>query len=201
MNTATPLAAVPQPGDTGSRFARNRPRALELFAERGFAQVSLRELARHLELTAGSIYNHCASKEELLLEFIEEHYLALLALFDQRSRRTCPNTTLKNVARELLALHARQPAYFRLATRDTCFLGAAQREHVARLRQRLGRQLDALLLAAGFAPPASHGVPALELFEHLPLWLAGSELSENQRHAALLRALTAPLQPVQETAP
>ncbi len=201
MNTATQLAAVPPLGATGSRFARNRPRALRLFAERGFAQVSLRELARHLELTAGSLYSHCASKEELLLEFIEEHYTALLALFDRQHRRASPRATLDNVLHELLALHARAPAYFCLATRDVGCLDAEQRGQVAQLRRRLRGQLDGLLRAAGCVDPACLGIPALELFEHLPQWLAGSELSEKQRHAALLRALTAPLQPVQETAP
>lgn len=198
MNTVIQQASVTQLGNAGSRFERNRPRALELFAERGFGHVSLRELARHLEMTAGSIYNHCASKEELLLEFIEEHYSALLALFERRSRRACPRTTLKNIARELLALHSHQPAYFRLATRDTIFLSSAQRQHVEQLRQRLSQKLEALLLDVGLANPSSHGVPALELFEHLPLWLANSDLSENQRQAALLRALTAPLHPFQD---
>ncbi|MDU9390027.1 TetR/AcrR family transcriptional regulator [Pseudomonas japonica] len=201
MNTATRLAALPLPAPAGSRFERNRPRALELFAERGFAQVSLRELARHLELTAGSIYNHCASKEELLLEFIEEHYMALLGLFGRRPRQASPATTLNDIARELLALYASQPAYFHLALRDAIFLGAEQRQQVNQLRQRLGQKLDALLLAAGFANPGHHGVPALELFEHLPLWLASLDLNESQRHGALLRALTAPLHPRQEIGP
>jgi AcrR family transcriptional regulator len=194
----TAMAAVPLPVSTGSRFERNRLRALTLFAERGFAQVSLRELARHLELTAGSIYNHCASKDELLLEFIEEHYLALLALFTRRPRLACPLAILNAIARDLLALYSSQPAYFHLALRDTPCLAVEQRQQVAQLRQRLGQKLDSALLAAGFANPRRHAVPALELFEHLPLWLAGLDISDTQRQGALLRALTAPLHPTHE---
>ncbi|WAB90531.1 TetR/AcrR family transcriptional regulator [Pseudomonas citronellolis] len=179
----------------GSRFARNRPKALELFARRGFAQVSLRELARHLELTAGSLYSHCASKEELLLEFIEEHYLALLSLFDQRRLRGCPKAALQRVVEGLVALYESNPLHFQLATRDAGCLNDEQRQCVERLRRQLGQKLDAQLGAAGYASPGQACQPTLELFEHLPLWLARYPLDRQQRCAALLRSLTAALAP------
>ncbi|HEP9463102.1 TetR/AcrR family transcriptional regulator [Pseudomonas aeruginosa] len=185
MNTAKSLKP------TGSRFERNRPRALELFARRGFAQVSLRELASHLELTAGSLYNHCASKEELLLEFIEEHYMALLALFDRCHRRESPKATLEAVIQRLVALHAAHPLHFQLAARDVGCLKPVQQSYIERLRQDLRQQLDTLLRAAGVVPSGQTGVPALELFEHLPLWLSSYPLSERQRGEVLMRLLTA----------
>ncbi|NMY65582.1 TetR/AcrR family transcriptional regulator [Pseudomonas sp. WS 5018] len=197
MNTAKRLAPVTTQPKTGSRFARNRPRALELFATRGFAQVSLRELARHLELTAGSLYNHCASKEELLLEFIEEHYMALLSLFDRRHRRECARDTLQVVVEELVSLQRTHPLHFQLATRDAGFLAAEQRAYIERLREQLRQELESLLCAAGFSSPARSGAPTLELFEHLPLWLSSYPLDENQRCLALMRSLTAALVPPQ----
>jgi AcrR family transcriptional regulator len=183
MDTATPSTRV------GSRFERNRPKALALFAERGFAQVSLRELASHLELTAGSLYNHCSSKEELLLEFIEEHYMALLSLFDRRHRRDTPGATLRQVIQGLVDLHDEQPLHFQLATRDAGCLKPGQRASIDRLRERLRQHLATLLRDAGH--PATPGMPTLELFEHLPLWLAGYPLDKAQRCANLERLLTA----------
>ncbi|MDH1684081.1 TetR/AcrR family transcriptional regulator [Pseudomonas chengduensis] len=196
MSTAKCMEPTSTP--TGSRFARNRPKALQLFAERGFAQVSLRELASHLELTAGSLYNHCSSKEELLLEFIEEHYMAMLSLFDRRYRRESPAATLQVVVQGLVSLHQSHPLHFQLATRETGCLKPNQRLAIDRLRQQLRQQLNSLLCAAGLAAPGQVDAPALELFEHLPLWLASYPLDERQRCAALMRHLTA-TQPTFET--
>lgn len=191
MNTAQGMKSISSPATTGSRFARNRPKALELFAQRGFAKVSLRELASHLELTAGSLYNHCSSKEELLLEFIEEHYMALLSLFDRRHRRKSPRDTLHTVIQELIAMHDRHPLHFQLATRDACYLKPDQRLYVDQLRQHLQQRLNSLVCAAGYANAGQTDMPALELFEHLPLWLANYSLDDSQRCAALERILTA----------
>ncbi|MCY1517826.1 Bacterial regulatory protein, tetR family [compost metagenome] len=191
MNTAKCIEPVSPAARAGSRFERNRPRALELFAQRGFAQVSLRELASHLELTAGSLYNHCTSKEELLLEFIEEHYMALLSLFDRRHRRESPKATLQVVIQGLIALHESHPLHFQLAARDAVCLKPSQRLFIDRLRQQLRRQLDSLLCAAGLVGPGQSSVPALELFEHLPLWLSSYPLDERQRSEILMRLLMA----------
>lgn len=191
MNTAKCVQAISRPAGTGSRFERNRPRALELFARRGFAQVSLRELASHLELTAGSLYNHCSSKEELLQEFIEEHYMALLSLFDRRHQRESADATLQEVIQRLIALHESHPLHFQLAARDADCLKPGQRQYIDRLRQQVQHKLHALLGATGCTGPEQTGVAALELFEHLPLWLARYPLSERQRCETLVRLLTA----------
>ncbi|RMH81683.1 TetR/AcrR family transcriptional regulator, partial [Pseudomonas sp. AOB-7] len=55
-----------------TRLETLRGKALALFAERGFAQVGMRELALHLGMAAGSLYHHFESKEQLLFELIEE---------------------------------------------------------------------------------------------------------------------------------
>ncbi|WPC03869.1 helix-turn-helix domain-containing protein [Pseudomonas benzenivorans] len=190
MNTAKCMEPISRPAGTGSRFERNRPRALELFAQRGFAQVSLRELASHLELTAGSLYNHCSSKEELLQEFIEEHYMALLSLFDRRHQRESASATLQEVIQRLVALHESHPLHFQLATRDAGCLKPSRRQYIDRLRQQVQRKLYALLGTTGCNAP-DQSVATLELFEHLPLWLSRYPLNERQRCETLVRLLTA----------
>ncbi|MDG4275171.1 TetR/AcrR family transcriptional regulator [Pseudomonas aeruginosa] len=190
MNTAKCMEPISRPTGTGSRFERNRPRALELFAQRGFAQVSLRELASHLELTAGSLYNHCSGKEELLQEFIEEHYMALLSLFDRRHQRESASATLQEVVQRLIALHESHPLHFQLTARDAGCLKPSQRQYIDRLRQQVQHKLHALLCADCIGAEQT-SVAALELFEHLPLWLSRYSLSDPQRCEALVRLLTA----------
>lgn len=58
---------------------RTLKKSADLFAERGFAQVGMRELARHLGISSGSIYHHIESKQALLGELIEDLYQTLLA--------------------------------------------------------------------------------------------------------------------------
>jgi len=60
---------------TGTDQHATRKRLLELatqvFAEEGYAAVSVRDLARRSELTTGAIYAHFLNKAELLVEAID----------------------------------------------------------------------------------------------------------------------------------
>lgn len=69
-----------------ANFEERRDRAMALFAEKGFGQVSMRELAAHVGLTAGSLYHHFPSKQDLLYDLIEELYEELQATLDQARR-------------------------------------------------------------------------------------------------------------------
>lgn len=62
----------------GNVFEHRRDTALRLFAENGFKQVTMRDLAQRVGLKAGSIYHYFESKEQLLFEFLEAVYDALL---------------------------------------------------------------------------------------------------------------------------
>jgi AcrR family transcriptional regulator len=62
----------------GNVFEHRRDTALRLFAENGFKQVTMRDLAQRVGLKPGSIYHYIESKEQLLFEFLEEVYDALL---------------------------------------------------------------------------------------------------------------------------
>jgi AcrR family transcriptional regulator len=82
-SAAPPPAAPPArrpdapPAPAGERPRRGRPRgstrdrildiALELFAEQGYEQTSLREIAERLGLTKAALYFHFERKEDMLL--------------------------------------------------------------------------------------------------------------------------------------
>ncbi|MNF43924.1 HTH-type transcriptional repressor KstR2 [compost metagenome] len=66
------------------RYQRVREVALSLFASEGYANVSLRQLAEHLGMHAGSLYNHIESKQALLFELIRDHLESLLDYVEWR---------------------------------------------------------------------------------------------------------------------
>ncbi|GAA0424732.1 TetR family transcriptional regulator [Acrocarpospora corrugata] len=56
--------------------------AVDLFTERGFDATSMREIAEQLGITKAALYYHFASKEAILLGFLQEHLGALDELLD-----------------------------------------------------------------------------------------------------------------------
>lgn len=66
--------------DTATRVRRA---ALGLFARRGYAAVSMREIAGEVGVGAGALYNHFATKQDLLADLMEDHMRALIAAWDE----------------------------------------------------------------------------------------------------------------------
>lgn len=162
-------------------FDERRDRALALFAEKGFGQVSMRELASHLGLTAGSLYHHFPSKQDLLYDLIEELYEELLATLSQGRRSH--QQTLAQVIAAHWALHAERPLQFRLAERDQCCLTPEQQARIGALRQEyetaLLRHIAPKATLRGKALTATAHVIA-NLLNSLPAWLQASQLPQAQ---------------------
>ncbi|WP_295488288.1 TetR/AcrR family transcriptional regulator [uncultured Pseudomonas sp.] len=119
---------------------------MALFAEKGFGQVSMRELAAHVGLTAGSLYHHFPSKQDLLYDLIEELYEELLATLDQgRRAQAGGKPTLPQLIAAHWQLQAERPLQLRLAERDFCCLSPAQQMHLKALRQEYERGLVQLV--------------------------------------------------------
>ena len=51
--------------------------ALRLFADKGFAETSIRDIAREAGISLGAMYNHYASKYELGWELFSTNYSAI----------------------------------------------------------------------------------------------------------------------------
>lgn len=60
------------PVDTSTTRARVRQAALELFGEKGYDGASMSELAERVGVAKPSLYNYYRSKDELLLDLVEE---------------------------------------------------------------------------------------------------------------------------------
>ena len=76
--------------------------AAELFKERGYSAVTMRDLAAALGIKAASLYNHISSKQELLKEII----IAIAEEFTEgmTSIRSSNLSTLEKL-KEIIALH------------------------------------------------------------------------------------------------
>ena len=118
-------------------FEERRDLALALFAEKGFGQVSMRELAAHVGLTAGSLYHHFPSKQDLLYDLIEELYEELQATLELGRRAMARGgSALSCLIAAHWQLHAERPLQFRLAERDFCCLSEEQQGRLVSLRKR-----------------------------------------------------------------
>lgn len=63
---------------------RVRSAAVSLFARYGYAAVSMRQIAREIDLQAGAIYNHFPTKQHLLRGLLVEHMERLLKAWDDQ---------------------------------------------------------------------------------------------------------------------
>lgn len=67
-------------GSIGRETAeRIRAAALSLFARHGYAAVSMREIAGDVGIGAAAIYNHFATKQDLLADLMSRHFSCLMA--------------------------------------------------------------------------------------------------------------------------
>lgn len=174
--------------DRCADYEDRRGKALELFAAKGFGQVSMRELAAHVGLTAGSLYHHFPSKQHLLFDLIEELFEELLATVQPAGRGKPAPLRLAEVVRAHWALHAERPLQFRLAERDLCCLSTEQQSHIAHLRQQYERRLLAVIAPATHlcgAALETTGHVLATLLNSLPGWLGSSELPQAQRLALM----------------
>lgn len=171
-----------------SRLEQIRYKALELFAERGFARVSMRELALHVEIGCGSLYHHFESKERLLFELIEELYDDLLEAVFGTSRGSAAER-LRGLLSAHIALHERRGLQFMLAEQEFRCLGAQHQEQIQQMRQRYEDSLLARLLEVGATGPTRLLRPAVRgviaWLNNLPSWLPQTALQPAEKQALI----------------
>jgi AcrR family transcriptional regulator len=177
-----------------SRYLENRHLALALFAEQGFGQVSMRDLAAQLGIKAGSIYHHVESKEALLFEFIEELYEQLLENADLAARlHREPAARLAALIDAHLALHEPMGLHFRLAELEARCLSGERLEQARDLRAAYEETLLEPLqkLAGQPLDAAGRGAVAgiVSLLNQLPAWLDASGLPSEQGQELMQRMI------------
>jgi len=175
------LAAVAgaEPTAAPSRIELIRGKALELFAEHGFARVSMRELALHSGITAGSLYHHFVSKEQLLFELIEEFYDDLHEMFAQSETGT-PMQRLQALVQAHITLHERRCLHFLMSEQEFRCLAPAHQQQILLLRCSYEDKFLQCLQAAGATAPT---VTLKACVQGLVVWL--NSLPSGSTHCAL----------------
>ncbi len=78
-------------GSVGAETAdKVRSAAVSLFARYGYAAVSMRQIAREIDLQAGAIYNHFPTKQHLLRNLLVDHMERLLQAWEGQEEQDLP---------------------------------------------------------------------------------------------------------------
>lgn len=131
-----------RPVRSRQRFVRStedrvRVAAVRLFARRGFAATGIRDIAREAQMTSATLYHYTTSKEQLLLDVMEQGQSELNVI----SRSVCesisePERRLGGLVGVLVATHATNPMSTRVVDTEIRVLepGSAARQLIVSLR-------------------------------------------------------------------
>ena len=136
-------------GSRGSETAaRVREAALALFARHGYAAVSMREIAADVGVGAAALYNHFATKQDLLLELMTDHLTALLDAWDaepEAADGVDPVEALDAFTRFHIHFHRQKTDEVFVAYMELRSLEQPNFHKVERLRAAYEERLEAIL--------------------------------------------------------
>lgn len=114
-----------------------REAALDLFAERGFHGVGIRQLAKRAGLSSASLYHYMGTKEELLVAIMRECLERLLREAETAvAAQADPVNRVEALVRAHVVSHAERPRETRVVDGELAALSAGPREEVVALRDR-----------------------------------------------------------------
>ncbi|WP_417712869.1 TetR/AcrR family transcriptional regulator [Pseudophaeobacter arcticus] len=87
---------------TGPRI---RSAALRLFAQHGYAAVSMRQIAKEVGVQAGALYNYIPDKQSLLHSLMEGHMRELLAAWQEQEKPQDALALLEQFVRFHIGFH------------------------------------------------------------------------------------------------
>lgn len=133
-------------GSVGSETAKRvLKEASTLFAHKGYAAVSMRQIANKCGLQAGALYNHFPTKQSILRRMMVEHMDHLIASYGKLERETDPLDALEQFARFHITYHIARPEEVFIAYMELRNLEPDPYAEVMHLRQRYERILRGIL--------------------------------------------------------
>ncbi len=143
-------ASTPEPG--GSRRDELLAIAAQLFAERGFKNTTVRDIADAAGILSGSLYHHFDSKESMVDELLDSFQTDLWTQYDAiEASDLTPKQKLEAIVRasfEAIGEHRSEVAIFQS---DALYLATFERFDYLIERNRKFRVLWTGLLEAGVA--------------------------------------------------
>ncbi|MEC7257995.1 MAG: TetR/AcrR family transcriptional regulator, partial [Pseudomonadota bacterium] len=91
---------------TGPRIRRVAER---LFAQAGFAAVSMRQIAGEVGVQAGALYNYTPDKQSLLFSLMERHLHEVLEGWEKLNSAGTPQEQLADFVRFHIGFHLERP--------------------------------------------------------------------------------------------
>ncbi|WP_336743973.1 TetR/AcrR family transcriptional regulator [Aureimonas altamirensis] len=123
-----------------------RKEAERLFAARGYAAVSMRDIAEAVGIRVGGLYNHFATKQDILRELLVRHMDELLAAWAQADPSDAPAAArLTAFARFHIRYHFERPDAVFIAYMELRNLEPANFAVVEGLRRSYEGRLRAIL--------------------------------------------------------
>ena len=123
-----------------------RKEAERLFAARGYAAVSMRDIAEAVGIRVGGLYNHFATKQDILRDLLVRHMEELLAAWTQADPSGSPaEARLTAFARFHIRYHFERPDAVFIAYMELRNLEPANFEAVEGLRRSYEGRLRAIL--------------------------------------------------------
>ena len=139
------------------RFTDTRQRieaaAIHLFVQKGVAETTIRDIARAVDISEGALYRHFVSKDELVRQLFERHYVEFAgSLRSLAEPETTARGKLAAMIRGFCRAHDDNPELFR-------FLLFVQHGQLARLSAETPTPVSAVRSVIGTAI-ASGELPA-----------------------------------------
>ena len=124
-----------------------RAAALRLFAQQGYAAVSMRQIASEVGLKAGALYLYTPDKQTLLFDLMREHMEALLAAWDAARPNAGPIEQLEAFVRFHIGFHIDKPDAVFLAYMELRNLSPENFAAIEAMRREYESQLEDILTA------------------------------------------------------
>jgi AcrR family transcriptional regulator len=147
----SPLPSVRLPIGGTSVQSRIADAAIDLFYARGAAATTVRDITSACGLTPGALYNHYASKDQLLYVLVRDVHLVvdeqLVAVLAEAGDQ--PGCQLAAGVRLLVALAAGLRKASKVANREFTTLTTVRRQEITAIRRRLRDRMTDVVEAGG----------------------------------------------------
>ncbi|MEO9515539.1 MAG: TetR/AcrR family transcriptional regulator [Paracoccaceae bacterium] len=127
---------------TGPRI---KEAAVTLFAQHGYAAVSMRQIAKEVGVQAGALYNYTPDKQTLLFEAMRSHLVELLEACPAGTN--APFADLESFVRFHIAFHRERPDEVFIAYMELRNLNDANFAQIETLRRSYEARLEMILNA------------------------------------------------------
>ncbi len=125
--------------------------ALRLFAQHGFAAVSMRQIAGDVGLQAGALYNYTPDKQSLLFGLMRGHMDALMTALEQALTGDTPLAQLEQFTRFHIRFHLARPEAVFIAYMELRNLSPENFEVIEGQRRQYEDALERILRAGAAA--------------------------------------------------